>query len=140
MSTKKFKLGNADGNNVKGGRNNTRTILTAAGVVAFGAAAGGGGYAAGAVYGHPSPDDEEKPEPEEKTEEKAEKAEEIQAQLKDIILDLATKGNCPDDPKHKVKTSVVSSHRFNSSKFKEEHQDLYEQYCQDSESPRITIK
>ena len=69
MSTKKFKLGNADGNNVKGGRNNTRTILTAAGVVAFGAAAGGGGYAAGAVYGHPSPDDEEKLEPEEKTEE-----------------------------------------------------------------------
>jgi len=74
MSTKKFKLGNADGNNVKGGRNNTRTILTAAGIVAFGAAAGGGGYAAGAAYGHPSPDDEEKPEPkpEEKPDEKPE--------------------------------------------------------------------
>lgn len=74
MSTKKFKLGNADGNNVKGGRNNTRTILTAAGIVAFGAAAGGGGYVAGAAYGHPSSDDEEKPEPkpDEKTEEKTE--------------------------------------------------------------------
>ena len=47
MSTKKFKFGVVNGNNVKGGRNNTRSILTAAGIVAFGAAAAGGGYAAG---------------------------------------------------------------------------------------------
>lgn len=72
--------------------------------------------------------------------EKLKKAEEIQAQLKDIILDLANKGNCPDNPKYKVKTSIVTTHRFNSSKFKEEHTDLYEQYCEDSESPRFTIK
>lgn len=76
MSTKKFKLGNADGNNVKGGRNNTRTILTAAGVVAFGAATGGGGYAAGVAYGHPDPDPE--PKPDEKVDEKTEEKPEIQ--------------------------------------------------------------
>ena len=74
MSTKKFKLGNADGNNVKGGRNNTRTILTAAGVVAFGAAAGGGGYAAGVAYGHPTPE----PKPDEKVDEKTEEKPETQ--------------------------------------------------------------
>lgn len=66
MSTKKFKLGNADGNNVKGGRNNTHTILTAAGVVAFGAAAAGGGYAAGVAYGQSTPE----PKPDEKVDEK----------------------------------------------------------------------
>ena len=79
MSTKKFKLGNADGNNVKGGRNNTRTILTAAGVVAFGAAAGGGGYAAGVAYGHPTPE----PEPDEKVEEKTEEKPETQDNQQD---------------------------------------------------------
>lgn len=72
--------------------------------------------------------------------EKIKKAEEVQAQLKDIILELATKGNCPDDSSHKVKTSVVKSNRFNSTKFKADHPDLYEQYCEESESPRITIK
>lgn len=72
--------------------------------------------------------------------EKLKKADEIQAQLKDIILELANKGFCPDSKDHKVKTSVVTSHRFNSTKFKEDHADLYEQYCEDSESPRITIK
>lgn len=72
--------------------------------------------------------------------EKIKKAEEIQSQLKDIILELANKGFCPDDSKHKVKTSVVKSYRFNSTKFKEDQPDLYEQYCEDSESPRITIK
>ena len=60
MSTKKFKIGNADGNNVKGGKNNTRTILTAAGMAAFGAATGGGGYFAGATYGHHHSNEEEK--------------------------------------------------------------------------------
>ncbi len=74
MSTKKFKLGNADGNNVKGGRNNTRTILTAAGVVALGAASGGGGYAAGVAYGHPAPE----PKPDEKVDEKTEEQPETQ--------------------------------------------------------------
>ncbi|MDE5783950.1 MAG: hypothetical protein K2H97_06505 [Prevotella sp.] len=74
MSTKKFKFGNADGNNVKGGRNNTRTILTAAGVIAFGATAGGVGYAAGAAHANPTVDDKDKPDtkPEENTEEQAE--------------------------------------------------------------------
>ena len=71
---------------------------------------------------------------------KIKEAEHVQDQLKDIILELANKGFCPDDASHKVKTSVVSSHRFNSTKFKEEQPDLYEQYCEDSESPRITIK
>lgn len=72
--------------------------------------------------------------------EKLKKAEEIQSKLKNIILELANKGFCPDDSAHKVKTSVVKSRRFNSSKFKEDNVDLYEQYCEDSESPRITIK
>lgn len=72
--------------------------------------------------------------------EKLKKAEEVQAQLKDIILDLANKGFCPDSKEHKVKTSIISSHRFNTTKFKEANADLYEQYCEDSESPRITIK
>ena len=72
--------------------------------------------------------------------EKIKKAEVVQSQIKDIILDMANKGYCPEDSKHKVKTSVITSHRFNSTKFKEAHSDLYEQYCEDSDSPRITIK
>jgi putative phage-type endonuclease len=72
--------------------------------------------------------------------EKLKKAEEIQSQLKDIILEYANKGFCPDNPKHKVKASVITSHRFNSVKFKTDNPDLYEQYCEDSESPRFTIK
>lgn len=82
MSTKKFKFGNADGNNVKGGRNNTRTILTAAGVIAFGATAGGVGYAAGAAHVNPVVDDEDKADtkPEENTEEQAENQSNQQAE------------------------------------------------------------
>lgn len=72
--------------------------------------------------------------------EKLKKAEAIQSQLKDLILDLHTKGFCPDDSKYKVKTSVVKSHRFNTTKFKEDNEDLYEQYCEDNESPRLIIK
>lgn len=72
--------------------------------------------------------------------EKIKKAEEVQAQIKDAILDLANKGFKPADSKHKVKTSIVTSHRFNATKFKEDQPDMYEQYCEDSDSPRITIK
>ena len=71
---------------------------------------------------------------------KIKKAEEVQAEIKNRILELANNGFCPDNPDHKVKTSVITSHKFNQSKFKEEHADLYEQYCEDSESPRLTIK
>lgn len=82
MSTKKFKFGNANGNNVKGGKNNTRTILTAAGVIALGAAAGGAGYAAGTAHVNPAMDDEGKPDtnPEEKIEEQTENQSEQQAE------------------------------------------------------------
>lgn len=52
MGTKKFKFGNADSNNIKGGKNNTRTILTAAGVVTVGAAGAGVGYAVGHAHGY----------------------------------------------------------------------------------------
>lgn len=72
--------------------------------------------------------------------EKLKAAEEIQNKLKDLILDLAVKGFCPSDTSHKVKTSVVTTHRFNSVKFKTDCPDLYEQYCEDADSPRITIK
>lgn len=71
---------------------------------------------------------------------KLKKAEEIQAQLKDTILDLHTKGYCPEDKSHKVRTSVVTTKRFDVAKFKESHPDLYEEYCTSSESPRLTIK
>lgn len=72
--------------------------------------------------------------------EKIKKAEETQAKLKDEILYLANEGFCPDESKHKVKTSVITSRKFNVTKFKEENPELYEQYCEDSESPRVTIK
>ena len=75
MSTKKFQLGNASGNNVKGGKNNTKTKLTAAGIVAFGAATGAG-YAAGAAsenLTHEEDDDEKlEQSPEPNTEETSE--------------------------------------------------------------------
>ncbi len=67
-------------------------------------------------------------------------AEETQSDLKNIIFDMYTKGFYPDDPAHKLKSSTVKSNRFNQAKFKEDHPDLYEQYCEDSESPRFTIK
>lgn len=82
MSTKRFKFGSDNGNNVKGGKNNTRTILTAAGVIALGAAAGGAGYAAGTAHVNPAMDDEGKPDTnsEEKIEEKTENQSEQQAE------------------------------------------------------------
>lgn len=71
---------------------------------------------------------------------KLKKASETQSKLKDLIFEKYTAGFCPSDPKHKVKSSVVSSHRFSSTKFKADQPELYEQYCEDSESPRFTIK
>lgn len=56
MSTKKFKVGTSDGNSVKAGRNNTRTVLTGLGVVTLGGAAAGLGYAAGLHDGAKEPD------------------------------------------------------------------------------------
>ncbi|MBQ6064466.1 MAG: hypothetical protein IJK87_12705 [Prevotella sp.] len=77
MKTKKFKIGNANGNNVKGGRNNTRTILTAAGIVAFGAANSGAGYYVGSHHGHQDKpkDENDDPQTEDKLEEKPESQE-----------------------------------------------------------------
>jgi predicted phage-related endonuclease len=72
--------------------------------------------------------------------EKIKKAEEIQSQLKDLILDLATKGYCPSNGKHSAKISVVKTTRLSSTKVKEAYPEIYEQCCEESESPRLTIK
>jgi len=58
----------------------------------------------------------------------------------DLILEGYKNGLYPDNPDHKIKLSTVTTHRFNSTKFKEENASLYEQYCEDSESSRFTIK
>ncbi len=59
MSTKKFKFGIAAGGNVKGGKNNTRTVLNAAGIAAIGAASAGAGYYAGVANARPLSEGEE---------------------------------------------------------------------------------
>lgn len=76
MGTKKFKFGNADGNNIKGGKNNTRTILTAAGVVTVGAAGAGVGYAVGHAHGYSEAKEESIEKPIEDVEENIEAQEE----------------------------------------------------------------
>lgn len=67
-------------------------------------------------------------------------AEKLEKKLKDNILDLHLKGYKPDDESISVKFSVVSTRRFNATKFKEDHEDLYNQYCEDSEFSKFTIK
>lgn len=71
---------------------------------------------------------------------KIKQAEEVQDQLKNLILDLVDKGCITKESKHYAKVSVVKSHTFNSSRFKKDNPELYEQYCEDKESPRLTIK
>lgn len=58
----------------------------------------------------------------------------------DLILEGYKNGLCPDNPEHNVKLTVTTSHRFNTTKFKEADPATYEQYCEDSESSRFTIK
>ena len=77
MGTKKFKFGNADGNNIKGGKNNTRTILTAAGVVTVGAAGAGVGYTAGHAHGYSEAEAKKEEEPIEKPIEDVEEKTEV---------------------------------------------------------------
>lgn len=54
------------------------------------------------------------------------------------LLEMYRQGNCPTNGI--VKFSTVKSSRFNSTRFKEEHPDMYKEYCEESESPRSTIK
>lgn len=56
----------------------------------------------------------------------------------DSILDLYRKGFKPTEGS--VKFSVSTTHRFNASKFKEDNPGLYEQYCEDVETSRTTIR
>ncbi len=60
--------------------------------------------------------------------------------MNDLILEGYKNGFYPDDPEHKVKLTITTSHRFNTTKFKEADPKTYEQYCEDSESSRFTIK
>lgn len=60
--------------------------------------------------------------------------------VNDLILEGYKNGFYPDNPDHKIKLSTIVSHRFNSTKFKEDNPSLYEQYCEDSESSRFSIK
>jgi putative phage-type endonuclease len=39
-----------------------------------------------------------------------------------------------------VKFTTTKSSRFNQTRFKSDHPDMYKQYCEESESPRSTIK
>lgn len=71
---------------------------------------------------------------------KIKEAEKRKAHANDIILEMYRQGYFPDDPSLSVKLSTVSSKRFNLTRFKEEHSDLYEQYLDESESSRFTIK
>lgn len=63
-----------------------------------------------------------------------------QSECKDMIFDLYRKGFYADNSKHSVRCITTSAHRFNATRFKLEHPDLYEEYCEDSESSRFTIK
>lgn len=67
-------------------------------------------------------------------------AEKLEKKLKDSILNLHLQGYVPDDESVSVKFSVVSTRRFNSTKFKEDHEALYDQYCEDSEFSKFIIK
>lgn len=60
--------------------------------------------------------------------------------LNDQILEYYANDKCPDDPKLSVKLSVVKSSKFNQTRFKNDHPEMYDQYCEDSESSRFTIK
>lgn len=55
------------------------------------------------------------------------------------ILNMHSKGLKPSAP-HSVKYSVVVTHRFNSTRFKEDDPKTYEQYCDDVKSTRTTVK
>jgi putative phage-type endonuclease len=71
---------------------------------------------------------------------KLKQAEEVQSKIKDLILDLVKQGYVPKDSTHYARASVVNTHSFNSSKFKKDYPELYEQYCEDKESSRLNIK
>lgn len=58
--------------------------------------------------------------------------------LASVILDMYRQGMMPTNGV--VKFTTVKSSRFNQTRFKAEHPDMYEEYCEESESPRSTIK
>lgn len=64
----------------------------------------------------------------------------IKKKLESELVDAYTKGHVPSSPLHSVKVSKVISRRLNTMKLKEEKPEIYEQYSEDSESSRITIK
>lgn len=71
---------------------------------------------------------------------KIKEAEERKQKANDVILEMYRNGYFPDDDTLKVKLSTSSTKRFNQTKFKDEHPDLYAQYLEESESSRFTIK
>lgn len=71
---------------------------------------------------------------------KIKELESYKSKINSLILEMALEGKRPSDHSHSVKMSVVTSKRFNSTRFKEEQPILYEQYCENSSSSRTTIK
>lgn len=61
------------------------------------------------------------------------------AAISDELLGLYREGKAPGAG-HSVTFSTVTSKRFNSAKFKKDNPTMYEQYCEDSESSRLTVK
>lgn len=69
---------------------------------------------------------------------KIKELEKLKNDLVSSILEMYRQGQKPTSGV--VKFSTVKSSRFNSARFKKEHPDMYEEYCEESESPRSTIK
>ena len=59
-------------------------------------------------------------------------------ELASEILSLHRQGFKPTVGK--VSFNISTTHRFDSARFKTEHPDMYEEYCEDVESPRFTVK
>lgn len=64
----------------------------------------------------------------------------VQDKLEAEIVNAYTESRVPSSPLHFVKVATVKSVRLDSAKLKEEKPELYEQYCKETESSRITIK
>lgn len=72
--------------------------------------------------------------------EKIKEYEKYKNKISELLFKCYQSGKYPDDPKLKVTYTAVTTSRFNSTRFKNDHPDMYEQYVEESSYSKMNVK
>lgn len=71
---------------------------------------------------------------------KLKQLEAVKSKISNKLFEGYQQGFYPDNPSIKFNMSTVTSKRFNANKFKVDHEDMYEEYCEESSYSKMNVK